>query len=379
MPRAKPHIFSRPGPVRPASRPAGPDSPPGRPGWKKAMTLVELLVAMLMGLIVFSVVIAVFFSSANNYTRQEQILAQMQNLRVGLHSVAVDARMAGSGFAMLGDGLTERLQFYDEKAGDWFKYEGESEYGARAIYGVDGGDGGSDSVTICWLAPEFGSSLGVLEEDFTYDSGLLKTRIALSDLWEDNIDWQHIFNAGDKWAVVNPEGEAVIVEYLATEGGGTGGRYRVKALPRNFPDGLSFPVGSKIYNVREIRLVTYFIDELNRNLMANLHGQDFGDADEKGAVVEAPGFEDLQAIYFLRGENTAEWTNGHSDLKHIDLKANPIQALQLSAIHRSPERDPYHGGHKAISLYNRIDVEPTADGHPRRVLSETVTLRNRIR
>ena len=411
MSSANAHSPSPPRPGRPGSRPGGPYIDPAvehhhcrtakcsgfglwrnhgwnecnvrnnslleRSGWKKAMTLVELLVAMLVGLIVFSVVIMVYFSSVNNHVRQEQILEQMQNLRVGLHSMAVDARMAGSGFDLLGSGALNRVQFYDEKAGAWFKYENDSDYGAWPVYGRDGEADGADSVTFCWLAPEFGAPIATLLE--TLDSGttVLRTRPGISGDLEDNKDI--VFNQGDKWAVVNPEGAVIIVEYDGDKGNDSP-NFSIKALPTlpvssDFPD---FPVGSRIYNVRTVRLVTYFIED--GNLMANLHGQDYGDADAAGAVVEAPGFEDLQVVYFTRGTDTNLWTAGLSDPSTVinDPTNNPIWALQLSAVHRAPDRDPYNSAHKPEQLYNHTVVGTAADGHPRRILSETISLRNRI-
>ena len=64
-------------------------------GIEKGFTIVELLVAMAIGLLVMTSIYSVYYSQQKSYVAQEQVLAMQQNLRAGMTMLTRDIRMAG--------------------------------------------------------------------------------------------------------------------------------------------------------------------------------------------------------------------------------------------------------------------------------------------
>src|SRR5436190_22011265 len=61
----------------------------------RGLSLVELMVAITIGLIIMAAVSAVFVNSRANYTTQESLARLQENARIAINTVARDLRMAG--------------------------------------------------------------------------------------------------------------------------------------------------------------------------------------------------------------------------------------------------------------------------------------------
>ena len=134
--------------ARPPSLPESGASGGGRPG----MTLVELLVAMAIGLVVSGVALMIYRLNAKHYLREEAAIQQQQNLRAAFYIIGRDLRMAGNGMKVLGpdaklvqiwtssrQGLGPGGEASIDASDGWFKHPDSAAPGARAIFGVDGG------------------------------------------------------------------------------------------------------------------------------------------------------------------------------------------------------------------------------------------------
>jgi prepilin-type N-terminal cleavage/methylation domain-containing protein len=352
--------------------------------WKRGVTLVELLVVMVIVMIVAGAVFTVLQLSMRNEARQQDIMTQTANLRAAFYAVGRDIRMAGSGLTLLGspslevyvDPAASDPDIQDAAAG-WYRYAGFEGYGARALLGLDSGTGGSpksDMLTIFRTENEASGPLGFLNA--TFDPGASATMTL-----RDNVTEGDTISNGDMVAVAS-NGRAVIVQIDGLPAGVTttnlplGNRFR-PAAP--LPDGFTFPADSIVYNLRDVVFVTYYVDTDNHRLVANYHDvtmQD-GDADDPAKqflVTVAENIEDFQISYQV----TAPLSTVLQDFTAISeqqLQAgNIIRAVELVVVSRSARRSFLTPGAGAIEVKGH--TANTERGYTRRVMSETIQLRN---
>lgn len=98
---------------------------------QEGFTLVELLIALALGLIVLGAVLGIFNSSQQSYNVQEDIAAMQQDVRVGRTFLERDIRVAGRGL------------------GDDFRFLGERVFPFTFENGA--GEGGSDKLLVRYV------------------------------------------------------------------------------------------------------------------------------------------------------------------------------------------------------------------------------------
>jgi hypothetical protein len=149
------------------------------------------------------------------------------------------------------------------------------------------------------------------------------------------------------------------------------------------PDGPSDPaapfpiVGSTVYNLRDVSLVTYFVDQTNNRLMAAYHDQKTTTFDDPAthSVVVADNIEDLQVYYFFDNE-TVIYDNTETDnpISTNRLQSHPIKALAFGMTSLSNYGEG-PANYVRPPLFNRTEGT-IKDYYRRNTLSEIIYLRN---
>lgn len=342
---------------------------------RAGLTLVELLVAMALGLIISGVAFSIYRINARHYLDEEAFIQQQQNLRAAFFIMGRDLRMAGNGLKVLGpDSKLAQAWTVSRPAliggvpsinpsDGWFSLPDTATPGARAIFGIDGGTGRSDAVTIFRSEVEFPTPLGMVAavsgSDYTMADPLPNGAVS----------------AGDAIALV--QGSSALVLTAKEIIGPTikvslGGPGHPPALPPSFN-----PSGAMVYNLREISLVTYWVDEGAHRLMAAFHDgsrQNFDDPATRSIVV-ADDIEDLQLYYFYETEKIDQASlslppqMGSAILNNMTVKAVALGMTSRSSYGRGfPSR-------RRPALYNR-ELGAAQDNRRRSSLSEYISLRN---
>lgn len=348
--------------------------------WNRSgLTLIELLIVLVISILVMGAAVTLYQVNARVYVQQDSMLEQNQNLRVGMYTVARDARMAGNSFPLMGLDITH-IQVAGTD-GKWFKYSGVSDYGVRPVWGEDGGANGTDSLTIFRADVESGSAVGQLAGGFS--PGGSEDSLALQENFKYNT-----LQPGDIIALVNGS-QAAVLQVSSNENhfpeknssdvitGETNIIYLgdTRFVPgESMPNILGFPAGTYVYNLRDITFVTYSIDD-KHNLVANYHDAGLTEFDSNQSVIVATNIEDFQVRYILNGENIGPLL-GHDGLNPGQLDSTSwVVAVNLAMVARSAIDDGSRKNRPPQQLFNHA-YSGTGDGYPRRVLIETIFLRN---
>ena len=358
---------------------------------RSGLTLVELMIVVLISTVVGGVALSLFQANSRHYVRQDAIMEQSQNLRTAMYTIGREVRMAGNGFGVIGQGV-DTIQAYVpqivftsddswEQTKGWFEYiDNDSVKGIMRICAIDGGVSNSDRLTIFRSDPELGLEIGALSEPFTANGG--SNFLSLQEELRESSA-----QAGDILVLVNGvnDSEAIFLE-MAEETGSDktkvviGPKYNVRDEQsrdaRFYPEDSnpqlqSFPAGSRLYNVREMNLITFFVDAENSRLMADYFDSRVDHYDADGAVIVATDIEDFQ-VRFQFADNPGVWRD--TGLNTTNFSADRVIAAEIGLVSRSALKDP-SGGSKPIKLFNHVP-DGQADGHPRRVLTEVIALRN---
>jgi prepilin-type N-terminal cleavage/methylation domain-containing protein len=90
---------------------------------EEGFTLVELLVAMLIGAVVLTAVMTSFQSQHNTYLTQDQVVEMQQNARVAMSVLKGDIRSAGYDPSGQGAGIitadSDQLSFLETATAPW--------------------------------------------------------------------------------------------------------------------------------------------------------------------------------------------------------------------------------------------------------------------
>ena len=366
--------------------------PGRRPPLRRGLTLVELLVVILISVVVIAVAFTLYRVTATYYVREDAHIEQMQNLRVALYSIARDVRMAGNSSFVLGadvrtvNAYVPGMEVIQDgqavrKAGEnWFSHADTDELGARPIFGVDGGQNGPDTLTIFRTSTESGAPVGYLAQPYSNAN-----RIVLQENFVEGT-----LEPGDIIALVN-NGRAVILEVADADFTNTTiniqspGRFTSGDVPTGAAG--SFVAGSAVYNLRDVTLVTYYLDTENNNLMADYHDSAVGVADgQAGTAIVATNIEDFQVFYYFPTETVetsppATLPNNHqvtsAKLDNVLAVGPKVLAVNLALVARSPYGDGQGNRYGRPALFNRLAApEAENDNHPRSILTETIYLRN---
>ena len=348
--------------------------------FKPGFTLIELMVVVLIMAIIGSAGFVMFRTTAIHEANQQNILEQTQNLRAAMYSVSREARMAGNGLVLLG---VDRVQIYvpqaiindriQDSGQRWFRYVGEEDFGARAIFGTDSGTGaGSDSLTIFRADVETTVPIGRLNTNFT--PGLSRSLSLQAD-----VDWGEVVADGDIIAVTNGR-DAVILQAAGPE---SGFNSTIDLGPRfepaeGHPEGLTFAAGSSVYNLRGITFVSFYVDEDTTRLMADYHDST-ADPDNTPShlVTVANNIEDFQVMYYFFAQGQVNIATPVAGISGDVLANGPswVQAVDIGMVSKSRNRSEAGGPGSPVELQGHRATS-VDDGFTRRVMTEMVQLRN---
>lgn len=355
----------------------------------RGFSLTELLVVLLVSMIVTGVGFSLYRLNASYYMKEDAYLQQYQNLRVALFTLGRDARMAGNGYGLYGAQL-KLIQAYtptreiprtgnppsEVTVSPGFFAHSDSiagTAGVRAIYGVDGGDSSSDSLTIFRAEVESGNPLAGVKE-WSSSSNTIKTDIPIP---AEAIKVGDIVAIGDVNKVYLAEVASLSSAPISSITLKPGGRF-TNAVSPVIPSTESV-VGNYIYNFRDVVFVTYYLDQDNKQLMADYHDiakTNYDDATKHTSVV-AYNIEDFQVFYFFESEEVDNSLLGETpDISSARLNTDRVKAVTIGLVSVSPLGSGV-ADKKRPRFFNR-DAAPDSekDNKYRSVLVETIYLRN---
>jgi len=358
-------------------------------GLKAGLTLIELLVVLVLTTVVGGAALSLYLTSVRQSMQQQTLLDQDQNLRAALYTMTRDVRMAGNGLRFIGN---EKVQIYIDpsltdpniqEGSGWFQYKGAAEPGVRAAFGHNGNvsdvTGGTDTLTIFYSGNEGSLALGSLSQGYTPGdtSIFLRGGIGADTLTE-----------GDMISITSGA-LSVILQVKSFSVGASeteiviGERFKPGAP---LPGGIALDEGSQVMNLREVTFVTYYVDTVDRRLMASYMNMDISNVDDfddasRHAVMVAENIEDMQIAYYMNstavppdpprdtiteGDFTgSSWVKGIS-VSLVARAANKVEASQKAGPIKQV-RDHVIAGPS--------DPQPI-DGYFRRVLTEDINMRN---
>lgn len=356
--------------------------------WKRksdGFTLVELLVALLMGGIVMTAIYNLFIVQNRSQRLQDQVAEMQANARVSIERITYDIRM--SGFGIIG--------------GDQVGYVGGGM--VNPMLGTDGGTNDPDRIRIHYAQQAYEDCTPpdlTLFGDMPADSAEAKVTEDISDYpydaWDDGFSCggkqfagQNPFNPFKAIIICDaqhggcdpPKADIVVITSVQDTGGG------VEDLVQNRPfEGFankvlnSFPTGSiiKFFSEKEFDGYRYHIDQTDPDHPRLLrYTQPLtlpGGTNPPDANVLAENIEDLQLVYI--DNNGVEYDGTGA------IPVSTIRAVRVTVLARTEHEDPQLKLKSSLdncrqALENR-DGAPagTHDGYHRRVMTSTVQVRN---
>jgi type IV pilus assembly protein PilW len=339
---------------------------PGRHG-QRGISLVEVLVAMTLGLVLTAAVVQIYLSGRRNQVLQESLTGRQETARFAAQAIERDAKMAGfrgclrdvgnvrNSLVDPTDFLNDYGQFvtgFDAGAGAWTPALPATIADANPVAGTD--------VLTLRAADDPGNVF--LTADMATDASDMVTRddFAAAPL-----------APGDIAVITDCGGAAVfqVTGFNAASGDlvhDIGGAF----VPGNATKDLDrrFPAGSQVFRVRT---TSYFIAPSTNNTGPALWRRD-GDTP---AIELAEGVENLQVLYgedtdgnrapdvYVTADAVGDWQN---------VVALQVALLVAGVQDRVADEDP-----RDFDLLGEV-VGPFADGRLRRVFNFTVALRNRL-
>jgi prepilin-type N-terminal cleavage/methylation domain-containing protein len=352
---------------------------------KEGFSLVELLVAMLVTTIVTGVAFSVYRATSSHYFREDAYIQQQQNLRAATYLLARDIRASGNGLAVVGPGV-ERIQAYVPSyltstggapvfnaTDGWFRHPDSpaDELGFMSIFGTDGGESHSDTLTLFKTEIEYPVALGQI-------TGISGNTLKLSKELRDGT-----LNSGDILIVVQNT-EAFLLEAKTDDKNTPNNEVDFENVQGRFTHTNGPPAGfdwdyAQLYNLRDISLVTYYVDETEHRLMAAIHDQRNVSYDSPAtrSVIMANNIEDLQIYYFFQGDDV-DTTKVTLDpaVGYNEFKQKNVIAIAIGITSRSGYGDGIPTKIRP-ALFNR-PAGITTDTRRRSTLMELVTIRNTI-
>jgi hypothetical protein len=339
---------------------------------------------LLLTTVVTGVAFTLYRGASSNYLREDAYIQQQQNIRAATYLLSRDLKASGNGVAVVGPGIQRIQAFVPSQlqtsggvtsintAEGWFKYPDSpsSEPGVMALFGTDGGASRPDTLTIFRTEIEYPVALGQV----TGHSG---NTLTLSE----NVKGGNL-NAGDILVVISGKDAFLLESETSCPLGSSissinyknpNGRFTSSGGP---PSGFDVN-GAYVYNLRDVSLVTYYVDETENRLMAAIHDQrmDTANAIDK-SVVLANNIEDFQCYYFFEGETLdLNMVTSNPDISYEKFKKEPVVAVAIGLTTRSS----YGGNRKGVNLrpalFNHV-AGTVPDNRRRSTIMELVTLRN---
>lgn len=316
------------------------------------VSLVEVMIAMLLGLLLLGGVLQVFNSSRQSYRVHDAVSRMQEGGRMALEIMARDVRMADFwGCLSEGANVVNNL----DNAGVGF-----IDFSAGGIGGTEGAAGAPDTLI---LRGGVNSGLSVEPPYGPQASANIKVA-AGNDLEQDDIIFVSDCSAGDIFQIsnANPSGAGVLVH---NTGAGSPGNYN--ATNPGCPGGNAHCL-SKIYgsdaSVFAVQQIVFNVAPGSEGQPALFrNGQEFLD-----------GIEDLQIVYGedIDGSGVANYYVPADQIADMDN----VISVRFAVVTRS-NNDNLTGG--LAQNYSVLGADVVAaDTRLRQVYTSTVTVRNRL-
>lgn len=313
---------------------------------ESGMTLVEILVSMLIGAVLLAGVLNVFINSKQTYQRQEGMSRIQENGRFALDFIAHDLRMGDFWGCMRRDAGGPNNNINLGALATTYDY-----YGAGGFGGTDGGvagnrgQDGSDTLIIRGI-----TSAGVF---LTADNGVTLTTAAA-----------HGFNPNDFLFVTNCNTGDIFQASAGTANVSI--THIAGGAPGNLQANLSATYGTDA-QVYSVSTIVYSIAP-GASGLPSLFRSTNGINQE---LIE--GVENIQVLY---GEDTdADGAPNHYVSWSAAMNMNQVISVRISLLFQSTANNI--ATQNTAVFYN--GGTSVADRRIRRVVTSTITLRNRLR
>jgi len=342
---------------------------------QKGLTLIELMIAMLLGIFLIGGVIQIFLSSKQTYRMQENLSRIQENGRFAMHFIEQDARMTGSvgcnsQTAIISTLTTPTPFLYNfSTAIEGFEATSPTVWAPVINADIIGPLGGSDVLTIrrssdqgFTVVAQATASAGLTLDD-TATNANLKAAGYLNSLGANNCMTVVVSNCATA-AVFQVSAIAGTVLSHNT-GGSCDPKNTTADLGTTFKGGQVFPINTISYYVRKR-------DPLDPNNQPSLYRRVGANAAEE--LVE--GIENMQILYGVdtNNDNTPDF---YEKADAVLLNWPNVVSIRISLLVVSLDNNvaaqplPY--------VYNGVTIVPAAsDKRIRRVFTSIIALRNRL-
>ncbi len=315
-------------------------------------SLIEIMIAMLLGLVLMGGMLQVFASSRQSYRMHEAVSRMQESGRMALEVISRDARMADF-WGCLNDGIDVVNNLNNAGAG-------YIDYADGGIAGAEGAAGAPDTLT---FRGAINSGISVEPPYGPQASANIKVTSG-NGLAQDDIVLVSDCSAGDIFQIsnANPDGAGVLVH---NTGSATPGNYNATnpGCPGANAHCLSKVYGAdaSVFLAQEYSFTIATGSEGEPALFRN--GQEFLD-----------GVENFQVIYGedTDGDNVANYYVSADQVVDMD----DVISIRFAIVTRSYD-DNLTGG--LTQTYNVLGTDIVApDSRLRQVYTTTVTVRNRL-
>ncbi len=290
----------------------------------RGYTLVEVLVAVALGLLIVAVLYNLMIVQQRSYANQNNVAEMQQNVRTAMNILTADLRMAGFGFSVNG--------IYNATAG--------------TVYAVTPNNSSSapDGITLRYgVNPDPNNP----QNTVSLSSAMANSNTGIPMVVSNATGFQ----AGD--AVIITDGQNAAC--LTLSGNPSGNTLPYNNTPSNlFPAG-GFSAGSQVL---KLKVVSYRIH--NHTLQCQINGGTWQDV--------VYNIEDLQLGYAGTGTTPGNWVDNPNP-----VNPSTLNVVQVNVVGRSAVPDPFFDGQRPPL---RDHASGPADHFRRRVLTSVVRIRN---
>lgn len=320
---------------------------------QSGVTLIELLIAMLLGLVLTGGILQMFSSSRQTNRVHEATSRMQENGRMGLEVIARDVRMAD--FWGCASGITDIVNNLDNSG------TGFVDFGAGGLAGTDGASGAPDTLI---MRGGVSSGLG-LEPPYGPQASANIMVAAGNDLEQGDIIFVSDCSGGDIFQVTNanPGDTGTVVHNTGST-----------TDPGNFNvsnpgcPGANAHCLSKVYGADAS---LFDVEQITYNIGVGSEGQPalFRNGEEY-----LDGVEDFQILY---GEDTdASSVANYFVPANQVADMNNVVSIRFALVTRSQDDNLTSGATQSYTVLGSAKTAP--DQRLRQVYTTTVTIRNRL-
>jgi prepilin-type N-terminal cleavage/methylation domain-containing protein len=329
-------------------------------------TLLEVLVAVAIGLVVITAIYMTFNSQQDSYAAQTQVSATQQNLRAAINRMTRDIQMAGyySNF------VKEKFQMdWDNLDGDWDISTGNMENIRPLIFGVnnvptDPTDGIKDRTDILIIIKGHYKKKRLLSAGEGAVSGAPGiASITLLDDWKPGKKARDL--DGDGYKDLSPDKYGILVQKDLSHAD----FFRISADTDVFspPDGLNYDYTEGDWIMRA-EILYYYIDDKTNPGHPLLRMRDLGNNGYTEQVAE--NIENLKVRYHL--------SSGATTSTLTEDQVPEVRAVEIALVGRTAAPIKGYTDTKSYTLAGQAipPLTPNEKKYQRRLLSTTILTRN---